>query len=66
MCVATHSTGCIAYIPDNDFTEFAIVFLCSSHVLTNLRTETEIRDILVLTVDTTESRHFLGPAKLLK
>ena len=46
-------------IPDNDFAEFAVVFLSGTNILPNLRTETEVRDALLLTVDATESCHLL-------
>lgn len=49
----------IVNIPDNDFAEFAVVFLSGPNILTNLRTEAEVRDTLLLTVDTTKSCHVL-------
>ena len=49
----------ILYIPDNDFTEFAVVFLSGTNILSDLRTKAEVRDALLLTVDATESCHLL-------
>jgi hypothetical protein len=48
-----------ARIPDDDFAEFAVVFLSGSNILANLRTEAEVRDALLLTIDATESCHVL-------
>ena len=46
--------GTMLHIPDNDLTKFVVVFLSCPNIFTNLRTETEVRYTLVLTVDATE------------
>lgn len=41
--------------PDNDLAKLVIVFLSGSNILTNLRTETEVSNALMFTIDATEA-----------
>jgi hypothetical protein len=51
-------------IPDNDLTKLVIVFLSGANILTNLWTEAEVGNSLVLTVNTTEAGNLLRGTQL--